>query len=603
MKSSLLIVTLSGLLLVCAGNAQSQTPTGKTQPDATPPAKSNTSQSDDKPLATPVQNVTVDSLPNVELSREILFRLLSSDLAYQRGQWKTAYGITMRLAKQTRDPRIARRAAEIAISARQQAEALAAVKLWRELAPHSEEAIQHYLGFVLISDDLSEARPIFMQRLKDSNPQVRGILMFQIQRLLAGTKDKASSFALLEELLAPYIQTVEAHIALAQGALHVGDRARAVEESKKALALKPDSELAALTLAQSSEDTEHAVKELERFIAAHPKAREVRLAYARFLVNQKMYDRARKEFEALLELQPQDTTTLYSLGILAAQTKDPKNAERYLASYLDALEKQQAGDRDPAQVLLLLAKLADERGDTDVALKWLSQIEPNQERSAIYVSAQIKIAQISAKRGNLGEARSRLARIDTDETSEQVQIILAEAQIMRDANPTGAALSILEVGLKRFPESVDLMYDHAMAAEKLDRLSEMEISLRKIIALDPNNQQAYNALGYSLADRNLRLEEAHQLIEKALKLAPNDAYIMDSMGWVQFRMGKLKEAEDLLRRSYKSRAEAEIAAHLGEVLWVTGRPDEARKVWREGIVKEPTNDTLKSTLKRFNVKF
>jgi Flp pilus assembly protein TadD len=284
------------------------------------------------------------------------------------------------------------------------------------------------------------------------------------------------------------------------------------------------------------------------------------------------------------------------------QAKDPKNAERYLASYLDALEKQEGGERDPAQVLLLLAKLAVERGDTDVALKWLLQIEPQQGRSAIYVSAQIQIAQISAKRGNLSEARSRLARIETDQEAEQAQIILAEAQILRDANQTGVALSILEVGLKRFPDSTDLLYDHAMAAEKLDQLEKMEVSLRKIIALDPNNQQAYNALGYSLADRNLRLEEAYQLIEKALKLAPNDAYIMDSMGWVQFRMGKLKDAEDLLRRSYEMRAETEIAAHLGEVLWVMGRKDDAKKIWREGVAKDPANDTLKNTLRRFNVK-
>ena len=601
MKNSLLIVTLLAMLTVSTGFAQTQAPV---KPVTATPEKQEAASPE---KAKNIQNVSqkdagADLLPAVVLTRDILFKLLSADLAYQRGQWKIAYGITIRVAKQTRDPRIARRAAEIAIGAKQPAEAMAAVRLWHELAPNSEDATKYYLGFVLIGDDLAEAKPILVQRLKEANPQVRGILMFHIQRLLAGTKDKAKAYALLEELLLPYKETADAHIALAQGAFNKGDKARAIEESRQALAIKPDSELAALMLAQSSETAVQALDSLSTFITAHPKSREVRLARARILVNQKMYDQARKEFEILLELQPQDTSTLYSLGILSVQAKDPKNAERYLTSYLDAMEKQQGGERDPAQVMLLLAQLADERGDTDAALKWLAQIEPQSGRNALYISAQIKSAQISAKRGDIGEARRKLASINTDDAAEQAQIILAEAQILRDANQTQEAFEKLETGLKRFPKNTSLLYDYAMAAEKLEKLVVMEAALRKIIAIEPESQQAYNALGYSLADRKIRLEEAYKLIDKAIKLAPDDAFIMDSMGWVQFRLGKLKEAEGWLRRSYEKRQEAEIAAHLGEVLWVTGRKDEAIKIWREGVAKDSSNDTLKSTLVRFGVK-
>ena len=587
MKSSFLIVPLSVILF--AGAALAQTPQPPQQP--TEPI----------PQAAPPVNAA-EALPSVPLTRDILYRLLAADLASQRGQWKTAYGITMRVAKQTRDPRIARRAAEIAISAKQPTEAMAAVKLWHDLAPESEEATKYYLGFVLISDNLAEARPILQQRLKDATPQVRGILMFQIQRMLAGIKDKAAAFALLEELLAPYLGTADAHVALSQGAFANGDRARATAEANKALALKPDSELAALTLAQASDNVASAMQSLERFIAANPKAREVRLAYARILVNEKKYEQARKEFETLLELQPQDTTTLYSLGVLSAQAKDPKNAERYLSMYLDALEKQRGSERDPAQVMLLLAQLADERGDAEAALGWIAKIEPQQGRNGIYISAQIKSAQISAKRGNLGEARKKLATAEANDEEEQAQLVLAESQIMRDAGDAQEAFAILEAALKRHPKNANLLYDHAMAAEKLDRMPVMEASLRQLIVLEPKNAMAYNALGYSLADRNQRLKEAYQLIEKALQLAPNDAYIMDSMGWVQFRLGKLKEAEEWLRRAYQKRPEAEITVHLGEVLWVTGRKDEALKLWREAAEKDAKNDTLKSTLKRLGVK-
>ncbi len=587
MKSAFLIVPLSAILL--AGTALAQTPQpvqpiAEPAPQAAPPLKG------------------AEALPGVPLTRDILFRLLAADLAYQRGQWKTAYGITIRLAKQTRDPRIARRAAEIAISAKQPNEAMAAVRLWHDLAPDSEEATKYYLGFVLISDNLAEARPILQQRLKDATPQVRGILMFQIQRMLAGIKDKAAAFALLEELLAPYQGTADAHVALSQGAFVNGDRARATVEAEKALALKPESELAALTLAQASENVALAMQTLERFIKANPTAREVRLAYARILVNEKKYDQARKEFEELLNLQPLDTATLYSLGVLSAQAKDAKNAERYLSMYLEAIEKQQGGERDPAQVLLLLAQLADERGDTDVALGWLAKIEPQQGRNGIYISAQIKSAQISAKRGNLGEARRKLATAEANDAEEQAQLVLAESQIMRDAGDAQEAFSILETALKRFPKNTNMLYDYAMAAEKLDRMPVMEASLRQLIAIEPKNAMAYNALGYSLADRNQRLKEAYLLIEKALQLAPDDAYIMDSMGWVQFRLGKLKEAEEWLRRAHQKKPEAEIAVHLGEVLWVTGRKDEAIRLWREAAEKDAQNDTLKSTLKRLGVK-
>ena len=590
LKTSLLIVPLSALLFSGAALAQKAAPVGPVpvRQDSVPDKKA--------------KNANGEDLPSVPLTRDILFRLLSADLAAQRGQWKTAYGITMRVAKQTRDPRIARRAAEIAIGAKQPAEAMAAVKLWHELAPHSEDATKYYLGFVLINDNLGEAKPILEERLREAPPKVRAVLMFQMQRLLAGLKDKDKAFALLEELMAPYLGTTEAHVTLAQGAHSKGDRVRAAVEANKALALKPDSELAVLTLAQSSENVGQALQVLERFIAAYPQAREVRLAYARILVSQKNYDQARKQYEMLLELQPQDTVTLYSLGVLSAQANDPRGAENYLTRYLDAIEKQPNGERDSARIMLLLGQLADERGDADGALKWLSQIEPQPGRNAVYLSAQIKRAQIAARHGSLGEARKILASAEANDADEQVQILLAESQIMRDAEKPQDAFEILDAGLKRFPKNTHLLYDHAMAAEKLDKLPVMEASLRKLMALEPTNQMAYNALGYSLAERNLRLEEAYKLIDKALKLAPTDAFIMDSMGWVQFRLGKVKEAEDWLRRAYQKRSEAEIAVHLGEVLWTTGRKDEAMKLWREAAKKEPKNETLKSTLKRFGVK-
>jgi predicted Zn-dependent protease len=538
-----------------------------------------------------------DTLPQLELTEELLFKLLAAEFAHQRGDWQSAYMATLTLAQQTRDPRLARRATEIALGAKRSEEALNAVRLWRSLSPNSDEAAQYYLSFVILGDDLAEAKPILEQRLKEAAPQTRSLMIFQMQRLLSRAKDKTAAFSMLEDLLKPYMALPEAHLALAQGAFANGDTARAQREAQAALKTKPDSELAILTLAQVTPEKTDASKVLADFLKRYPKSRDVRMAHARMLVDQKQYEKARSEFQALLKDQPQDLTTLFALGILSTQVNDATAAEKYLTTYLEALSAQPDEERDPTQALLILAEIAEERKDTDAALKWLAQIEPGEG----YFGAQIKRAQVYARRSDIATARKALKEINASGEREQTQLIIAEGQILREANQLKEALDVLNAGIKRFPNNTDLLYDYAMLAEKSNQLDVMETALRKIMQLAPDNQHSYNALGYSLAERNIRLDEAFTLIEKALKLAPDDPFIMDSMAWVQFRMGKLKEAEALLRRAYELRPDAEIAVHLGEVLWVKGQKEDAQKLWRDAQTKDPQNDTLKSTLARFKL--
>ncbi|MGH8807257.1 MAG: tetratricopeptide repeat protein [Noviherbaspirillum sp.] len=600
MKNTFLIVTLSTLLSACATWSPQFAP--KTVETAVKPAPAGATSANKQMVSRASGSASAEQraeeqLPAVELSEDLLYRLLSSEIAYQRGDWQTAYVTMLALAQQTRDPRIARRAAEIALSAKQADEALSAVRLWRTLAPDSDEATQYYLSFIILSDNLADAQPILEDRLKEARPQTRGLLAFQMQRLLARAKDKAAAFALLEQVLAPYLDMPEAHLALAQGAFAAGDAPRAQREAQIALKAKPDSELAVLALAQVTLRKDEATKLLSDFVAKYPKARDVRLAYARMLVEQKQYGKARGEFEALLKNQPQDPTALYALGVLAVQTNDFKAAENYLIAYLKQLAEKPDEERDSSQALLLLAQIAEERKDTEAVLKWLAQIEPGEA----YLNAQVKRAQVIAKRGDLVGARKLLHELNVNGEREQAQIVIAEGQILRDANLLHDAMDVLKEGLGRFPDNTDLLYDYAMTAEKRSQWDVMETALRKIMELAPNNQHAYNALGYSFAERNIRLDEAYALIEKALTLAPDDPFIMDSMGWIHFRLGKLKEAESLLRRAYELRPDVEIAAHLGEVLWVKGQREDAQKLWRDAQAKDPQNDTLKSTLARLNV--
>ena len=364
--------------------------------------------------------------------------------------------------------------------------------------------------------------------------------------------------------------------------------------------MKPDSETAVLALAQASSDSNEAIEILSGFLEKYPNAREVRIAVARLMIKQKQYDRAKKEFEKIRLSQPQDLMVLYSLGLLSIQQNDYVTAEKYLAEYLQVASEKDKENRDSAQVLFLLAQIAEEQHDYDKALGWLAMIEKDEEDD-VSLSVEIKTAQIYAKKGNIKQARRIISELENENPYEKERLLLTEAQILRDVKKQADALDVLKKGLTEFPKSTNILYDYALTAENLGQYDHMETALRKIIEIDPQYQQAYNALGYSFADRNIRLEEAHALIEKAMKLAPNDPFITDSFGWVLFRQGKIDEAEQQLRQAYQLRADPEIAVHLGEVLWVKGDKEGALAFFRQAKAKDAKNELLHSTLSRLKI--
>ena len=537
-----------------------------------------------------------EQLPNVNMTPAMMVQLMNAELAFKKGDWQGPYLTLMSLAQQTKDPRLAKRAAEMALAAKQADDALAAVKLWRQYAPNSDEANQYYLGLVVLSDNLAEAESALKQRLAEATPGARGLVMFQAQQLMLRAKDKEAAIAVLERLVAPYGNMMEAHVVLAQSALARGAKEDAVREARTALQIKPDSEIAILTLAQVTEGDEQSAKVLADFLQAHPDAKEVRTAYARLLVNAKQYDAARREFLVLDKAQPDNPGTLYALGILSMQTNDNKTAEQYFTRFVEVMEKAPEEERDPSKAVLILSQLAEERGDIPAALGWLDRLDTPDPK--IQFGSDLRRAQLTAKQGDLAGARKLLGTLKPQDPAEQAQVVLVDAQLLREAGKNQEAYKLMEQGLKRFPDNTDFLYDFALMAEKMGKTGVMEKSLRQVIAKAPENHQAYNALGYSLADRNVRLKEAYQLIDKAQKMAPNDPFIMDSMGWVQYRLGKLDAAETQLRKAYQLRNDPEIAIHLGEVLWKKGQHDDARKLWREARAKDPKNDALKSTLNR-----
>lgn len=590
MKNAFAIVTLSALLSACAI-------VPPTPEEAAAPA-------DPAPVPVPIPALAslpeppADQLPKVELTADLMYRYTKAEMEFKQGQWQDAYLSMLSLAQQTRDPRLARRAAEMALSARQAAEALVAVRLWRQLAPDSDEATQYFLGFAVVGEDLHEAEQIFAQRLKQAQPGARPLAMFQMQQLLLRARDKRAAFALQERVLAPYADLMETHLILAQGAFGLGEGERARAEAQQALEIRPHSELAILTRAQVAEGPEQAAKVLTDFLASHPDAHEVRAAYARQLVDSKKIEEGKRQFLILLKAQPDNIATLYALGVVAMQANDKEGAEQYFKRFIAVLNEHPGDERDPSKVLIFLAQIEEERGAFDAAIAWLDKIDSGDSR--VNLGARLKRAQLTARKGEIDAARKQLEELNTQDPAEQAQIVQADAQILREAGDTRAAFTVLENALKRFPGNAELLYDYALAAERLGKMDEMEKSLRQVIAAVPDNQHAYNALGYSLAERNVRLNEAFALIDKALKMAPGDPFIMDSMGWVQFRLGRLDEAEQMLRRAYALRSDPEIAVHLGEVLWVKGDKDAAQQIWKEAHSKDPQNEALRSTLARLN---
>lgn len=541
------------------------------------------------PAQAPAPAPRVAPLPNVELSESILFKLTLAEVALQRGQAHVAVPALLEVARETRDPRVARRATEVAWSARFLPAALDAATLWLQTDPESARARQTVIALLVNQSRLDDALP-HLQKWLSSEPDKVGQNFLQLSSLVASHQDRAAILRMMRTLAAAYPAVPEASLAVAQAAWNAEDQPGALAASRKALELRPDWELAALFQARAlqRDSIDGALGFLEGFLKAHPGARDARLNYARLLVAARRYPEARKQFEILVGEAPNNAEIAMAVATLSLQAKD------YAAAELQLRRALEINPKDPDTIRLYLGQVNEELKRDDQALKWYGSVTGGEQ----FVAAQARYAGVLARQGKLAEARSHLQNVAAADAQQRLQLTLAEAGLLRDARAYQEAFEFLGAAVMRTPDVPDLLYDYAMAAEKVNRMDVLETCLRKVIAMRPTHAHAYNALGYSLADRNERLAEARTLIETAHKLAPEDSYILDSLGWVLFRQGQNQEALAYLRRAYEARQDAEIAAHLGEVLWVLGRQAEAQKIWAEGLRGQPKNEVLQGTIKR-----
>jgi tetratricopeptide (TPR) repeat protein len=518
------------------------------------------------------------------------YRILVAEVAGHRGQLELSVSQYLAVARQTRDPRVAERAVRVAAYARNEAAALEGARLWAELAPTSHEAHRVLAGLFLragrVEEAVAEIRTLF-EVLKTTPAQTYALLV----EMLARERDDATALEAMDRFAAgseddPMAQIARANLAVRRSHL---DRATAILD--EVLARHPDEASALLLRAQVLQNqgkSEEAIGFLGQALERRPDDAVLRVAYGRLLVAAKRYPEAVQAFRQVVARAPENGEARFALALLLLQTEQLDEAEEQLRVVASRGTRQASGR-------FYLGQLAEGRGRLDEAKSWYRQVDSGEH----FLDAQIRVGVLLAREGRLDQAREHLQGIETTGEGDQARVFLVEAELLTEAGRYEDAMTLYNLALEETPDELDLLYSRAMLAEKMDRIDDLERDLRAILARDPDHAQALNALGYTLADRNTRLDEAHALITRALELRPDDYFILDSMGWVLYRMGRVPEALDFLRRAAALSDDAEVAVHLGEVLWVSGDQAGAREVWQAALERKPGDERILEVMRRF----
>jgi tetratricopeptide (TPR) repeat protein len=556
-------------------------------------------------------------IPERQLTEQIMFQVLAAEIAAQRGQFASASRTYFDMAKDTRDPRMAQRATELGLASRSMELALPAAQLWMELAPKSLAAAQTMEALWLSSGKLSDAEPLLAKRLSQARKDKTIAAAYQqVLRVLPQMPDKKGALAMMLRLTKEDQQVADARLAVAIAAMQAEQPDRALLEARAAVKLAPSNEElvigAARVLSITPAGTDEAIEVLSAMVKRQPKALDVYFLLGRLQLQKGQAVQARQTFEAALKKEPDSPTLMLALAQIAYQGKagDAKSGEGSSASegrdlalaetyLLKILSLPASVQRDEGLVHAFLGQISEDRKDDLKAREWYSKVGPGDQ----YITAITRRAILMAKAGQLEEGRSLLKGVASTGNRERIALTSAEAQMLTQAKRLDEAFAVLDSAVQTTRNTPEFLYEHALAAEKINKLDVMEQSLRHLIELRPDAAHAYNALGYSFAERNVRLPEARDLIAKSLELRPDDPHILDSMGWVLFRQGDLDKAREYLERALKISPEVDVLVHLGEVLWKQGRQNDALKYWLDARKIEPENESLKETMSRLKVSF
>ena len=545
--------------------------------------------------------------PQSALDGELLYQLLIGEITTRDGEPSAGYALMLDAARKTNDAQLYQRATDIALQSRSGDAALQAAQAWRQAQPNSREASRYVLQILIALNRVSATLEPLKSEIEFAPTAGRSLAIAAIPRAYARVSDKKLAAKVVEEALAVYtadpVTASAAWTTTGRMRLAAGDIPGALEAARKGQAADRASDgPALLALELLSPKLPEAEALVKIYLAGSAKANwpEFRMSYARVLLDAQRYSEATVQLQMVIRDKPEFASAWLVLGSLQLQDNQLAKAQTSLERYV-ALAQQPAGEeseRGLAQAYLSLSQIAEKRKDFAAAESWIAKIEDSDEM----MQAQTRRASILASQGRLAEGRALIKALPERNPGDARLKVIAEAGLLRELKQYQLAYDLLGEANIKFPAEIELVYDQAMMAEKLGKLVEMEALLRRVIQAKPDYHNAYNALGYSFADRNVRLPEAKQLISKALEYVPADPFIQDSLGWVEYRLGNAAVAVKIFEEAFKSKPDAEIAAHFGEVLWSLGQRDKAIAIWREGQLLNPENETLLETLKRFRVK-
>ncbi len=545
-------------------------------------------------------------LPAVKLTADILYRLVAAELSATRGGYDMASQTLLELARETSDPRLAKRAFQFSMVARDLSRALASARLWAMLSPQDPEAVASSLALSASNGQTAGLAAALNARIEKADNKEQAIA--QASAIVNKMSDKRLALEVMEQALpAAQRKLPVAHLALSDAAWAAMDAGRALSEAQQAQRLDPESEDAAQRVLEYGlkVDPEAAISQTRAYLAKNPERRRLQMMLINRLVERREYDAALEQVAAMRRYAPEDFDLIYSEAEVNIRAGNYDKAQVLLYDYINVQtqRRQSINDKassavaDASDARLLLVQIAEKQNRLDDAIKQLDLIDD----SSLRFQAQIHKAVLQARQGDLVKAKATIDSLKPQDVHERTVSALTMASIYREAGRTDTAVEILERADKNIPDSAEIKYDLAMLQERQGNIEGFETLMKRVIEIDPENANAYNALGYTYADQDRLLDEAEDLLERALDLDPDNPYILDSVGWYLFRVGDNEAAIEYLQRSYRQLPSADVAAHLGEVLWVSERQDEARKVWKEGIGLDPQNETLLKTLKRLGV--
>jgi len=569
-----------------------------------------------------------NKVENSDLDAPLFYQLLLGEIELRDGQSGTAYQLMLDAARRSKDEQLFKRATEIALQARAGEQALAAAVAWRQALPESQDAMRYQIQLLVALNRLPEVEEPLVALLRQAPKPALPSMLEAVPRFLARAADRHATAVLIERALKPFVDAPDtrasALVAIGRAWMLADDREKALAALKRASEADPAAEGPALLALDMLPTTTEAEAVVTRQLLAKPLSPTVRLLYVRTLATSQRLAEATSQIQILTKAEPNLAPPWLTLGALQLELRHPKEAIAALQNYVRLVEggapvnfaaapvapappTAESGDDEDdtppnttsalTQAFLLLAQASEQDQDFVGAEKWLARIDSPQRA----LEVQSRRASLLGRQGKMAAARELIRRVPEQSPGDARAKLLAEAELLRDRKMWIEAEQVLAQANKAFPDDTDLLYEQAMLDEKLDRVDVMERLLRRVIELKADHQQAYNALGYSLADRKIRLPEARALIQKALELSPGEPSITDSLGWVEYRLGNREEAIRLLRSAYQARPDPEIGAHLGEVLWSAGQSEEARRVFREARSRDAQNDVLRETLARLRV--